>query len=605
MFRFVTVFLVLGITVAGYFFLSANSPLKPSTQPVELIDNEQPDTTQEIEPTLSTETVIGSNTGVKQIVLPPMTSQEKAAAKAHVTSITANAEQAIEVKTASHFVTAEQILELPELKEPEVVEISNTDQVVAVIVSAPITQGTPLSQSKQNELNASAAQTFAVKIPSFKKTITQLTEETGDRPQAIKIETLESSTLTQPAITAPIATAPSTTAPLTSAPLTTAPLTTAPLTTAPLTTAPSTTAPLATAPLATAPLATAPLATAPLTTAPLTTAPLTTAPLTTAPLVVEPKLVKAKPQQLILNDKALAGPGPQIDSKNAHTEPAVSNVKILTTVTGEVPGKKVIKQKLYAPAQIQPEIKDLAQNQPIFDTLKENIAELSDIKVEELLQLVTGVPTSSVMAVAKPVKTNSAQKVKPLVVAEPIVAQEIEALVTFKKEPVAKLITLQKPVLINSKIPAVEEPVASSYKKQQSKKNRIQLRELLNQTESDQKRIFYLHAVNSTDEQGIWGIIQKGLMGTFSKGINLPTVNGTLKALIPKDADEKLDSEQSSFLGKLLNYKVLTTYVYNYEQGNIGKNPDYIKPGQQLIIVTFTEKELMGIYQHFVNQAEQ
>ena len=565
MFRFVTVFLVLGITVAGYFFLSANSPLKPSTQPVELIDNEQPDTTQEIEPTLSTETVIGSNTGVKQIVLPPMTSQEKAAAKAHVTSITANAEQAIEVKTASHFVTAEQILELPELKEPEVVEISNTDQVVAVIVSAPITQGTPLSQSKQNELNASAAQTFAVKIPSFKKTITQLTEETGDRPQAIKIETLESSTLTQPAITAPIATAPSTTAPLTTAPLTSAPLTTAPL----------------------------------------TTAPLTTAPLTTAPLVVEPKLVKAKPQQLILNDKALAGPGPQIDSKNAHTEPAVSNVKILTTVTGEVPGKKVIKQKLYAPAQIQPEIKDLAQNQPIFDTLKENIAELSDIKVEELLQLVTGVPTSSVMAVAKPVKTNSAQKVKPLVVAEPIVAQEIEALVTFKKEPVAKLITLQKPVLINSKIPAVEEPVASSYKKQQSKKNRIQLRELLNQTESDQKRIFYLHAVNSTDEQGIWGIIQKGLMGTFSKGINLPTVNGTLKALIPKDADEKLDSEQSSFLGKLLNYKVLTTYVYNYEQGNIGKNPDYIKPGQQLIIVTFTEKELMGIYQHFVNQAEQ
>ena len=570
MFRFVTVFLVLGITVAGYFFLSANSPLKPSTQPVELIDNEQPDTTQEIEPTLSTETVIGSNTGVKQIVLPPMTSQEKAAAKAHVTSITANAEQAIEVKTASHFVTAEQILELPELKEPEVVEISNTDQVVAVIVSAPITQGTPLSQSKQNELNASAAQTFAVKIPSFKKTITQLTEETGDRPQAIKIETLESSTLTQPAITAPIATAPSTTAPLT-----------------------------------TAPLATAPLTTAPLTTAPLTTAPLTTAPLTTAPLVVEPKLVKAKPQQLTLNDKALAGPGPQIDSKNAHTEPAVSNVKILTTVTGEVPGKKVIKQKLYAPAQIQPEIKDLAQNQPIFDTLKENIAELSDIKVEELLQLVTGVPTSSVMAVAKPVKTNSAQKVKPLVVAEPIVAQEIEALVTFKKEPVAKLITLQKPVLITSKIPAVEEPVASSYKKQQSKKNRIQLRELLNQTESDQKRIFYLHAVNSTDEQGIWGIIQKGLMGTFSKGINLPTVNGTLKALIPKDADEKLDSEQSSFLGKLLNYKVLTTYVYNYEQGNIGKNPDYIKPGQQLIIVTFTEKELMGIYQHFVNQAEQ
>ena len=547
MFRFVSVFLVLGITVAGYFFLSANSPLKPSAQPAELIDNEQPDTTQEIDPTLSTETAIGSNTGVKQIVLPPMTSQEQAAAKAHVTSITANAEQALEVKTASHFVTAEQILELPALKEPEVVEISITDQVVAVIVSAPATQGAALSESKQNERNASTAQSFAVKIPSFKKTITQPAEETGDRPQVIKIETLESSTLT-----------------------------------APLVTAPSATEPLATAPSATAPLA-------------------------TAPLVTGPKLVTAKSEQLVLNATVLAGVKPQIDSESINTEVAVSNVKILTTVTGEVPGKKFIKQKIYTPAQIQPEIKDITPEQPIFATLKKNIAELSDIKVEELLQLVTRAPSPLAMAEAKPSKINIKQKVEVVVVkvAEPPVAQKTEALITINKKPLAQLTALQEPVLITSKIPAVTEPTSSSDEKQQSKKNRIQLRELLDQTESDQKRIFYLHAVNSADEQGIWGIIQKGLMGTFSKGIDLPSANGTLKALIPEDADEKLDSKQSSFLGKLLNYKVLTTYVYNYEQGNIGKNPDYIKPGQQLIIVTFTEKELMGIYQHFINQAKQ
>ena len=602
MFRFVSVFLVLGITVAGYFFLSANSPLKPSAQPAELIDNEQPDTTQEIDPTLSTETAIGSNTGVKQIVLPPMTSQEQAAAKAHVTSITANAEQALEVKTASHFVTAEQILELPALKEPEVVEISSTDQVVAVIVSAPATQGAALSESKQNERNASTAQSFAVKIPSFKKTITQPAEETGDRPQVIKIETLESSTLT-----APLVTAPSATEPLATAPSATEPLATAPSATAPLVTAPLATAPLVTAPLVTAPLATAPLATAPLATAPLATAPLATAPLVTAPLVTGPKLVTAKSEQLVLNATVLAGVKPQIDSESINTEVAVSNVKILTTVTGEVPGKKFIKQKIYTPAQIQPEIKDITPEQPIFATLKKNIAELSDIKVEELLQLVTRAPSPLAMAEAKPSKINIKQKVEVVVVkvAEPPVAQKTEALITINKKPLAQLTALQEPVLITSKIPAVTEPTSSSDEKQQSKKNRIQLRELLDQTESDQKRIFYLHAVNSADEQGIWGIIQKGLMGTFSKGIDLPSANGTLKALIPEDADEKLDSKQSSFLGKLLNYKVLTTYVYNYEQGNIGKNPDYIKPGQQLIIVTFTEKELMGIYQHFINQAKQ
>ena len=303
----------------------------------------------------------------------------------------------------------------------------------------------------------------------------------------------------------------------------------------------------------------------------------------------------------------MAGVKPQIDSESINTEVAVSNVKILTTVTGEVPGKKFIKQKIYTPAQIQPEIKDITPEQPIFATLKKNIAELSDIKVEELLQLVTRAPSPLAMAEAKPSKINIKQKVEVVVVkvAEPPVAQKTEALITINKKPLAQLTALQEPVLITSKIPAVTEPTSSSDEKQQSKKNRIQLRELLDQTESDQKRIFYLHAVNSADEQGIWGIIQKGLMGTFSKGIDLPSANGTLKALIPEDADEKLDSKQSSFLGKLLNYKVLTTYVYNYEQGNIGKNPDYIKPGQQLIIVTFTEKELMGIYQHFINQAKQ
>jgi len=129
--------------------------------------------------------------------------------------------------------------------------------------------------------------------------------------------------------------------------------------------------------------------------------------------------------------------------------------------------------------------------------------------------------------------------------------------------------------------------------------NNIKLRELLNDTLDNKKRIFYLHAVNPTDEQGIWGIIQKGLMSTFAKGIELDQGGGTLKTFIPNDADELLSSKKSSFLGKLLSNKVLTTYVYNYEKGNIGKNPNVIKPGQQLIIVTFSEEELLNVYQHF------
>jgi hypothetical protein len=129
--------------------------------------------------------------------------------------------------------------------------------------------------------------------------------------------------------------------------------------------------------------------------------------------------------------------------------------------------------------------------------------------------------------------------------------------------------------------------------------NNIKLRELLSDTLDSKKRIFYLHAVNPTDEQGIWGIIQKGLMSTFAKGIDLEQGNGTLRTFIPNDADELLSSKKSSFLGRLLSDKVLTTYVYNYEKGNIGKNPNVIKPGQQLIIVTFSEEELLNVYQHF------
>lgn len=130
----------------------------------------------------------------------------------------------------------------------------------------------------------------------------------------------------------------------------------------------------------------------------------------------------------------------------------------------------------------------------------------------------------------------------------------------------------------------------------------IKLKELLDQSDSNDKRIFYIHAVNQNDQQGLWGILQSGLTNTFAKGITLSANNKLIQATIPQEADEKLTNEQSSFLGKLLHDKVTTTHIYNFQQGLLGQNPDLITPGQQLIIVSFSEDELLNIYQHYSQQ---
>lgn len=135
--------------------------------------------------------------------------------------------------------------------------------------------------------------------------------------------------------------------------------------------------------------------------------------------------------------------------------------------------------------------------------------------------------------------------------------------------------------------------------------HQIKLKELLDQSDSNGKRIFYIHAVNANDQQGIWGILQQGLTDTFAKGITLPDKGKLIKATIPLEADETLANRKSSFLGKLLHNKVTTTHIYNFQQGLLGKNPNLITPGQQLIIVSFTEDELLKVYQHYNQQSQQ
>ncbi|WP_027859518.1 hypothetical protein [Marinobacterium jannaschii] len=130
----------------------------------------------------------------------------------------------------------------------------------------------------------------------------------------------------------------------------------------------------------------------------------------------------------------------------------------------------------------------------------------------------------------------------------------------------------------------------------------IKLQELLDNPDHDGRVIFYIHAVQDGDRQGLWGIIQNGLTRTFAKGIRLRQMDQTVSADIPEDADEKLSNDLSSFLGRLLQDKVSRTYVYNYRKGVLGNNPDLIEPGQQLIVVTFSEEELIRIYQHFSEQ---
>ena len=115
--------------------------------------------------------------------------------------------------------------------------------------------------------------------------------------------------------------------------------------------------------------------------------------------------------------------------------------------------------------------------------------------------------------------------------------------------------------------------------------------------------IFYVRSIDNTDQKGIWGIVQKGLLHNFAKGIAIKrgTAYEKLQVIIPEDADERQADQSSSFLGKLIDEKSRESHVYNFQQGKMGKNPDLIYPGQEIVIIQFSPDELIEIYQHFIN----
>ena len=113
--------------------------------------------------------------------------------------------------------------------------------------------------------------------------------------------------------------------------------------------------------------------------------------------------------------------------------------------------------------------------------------------------------------------------------------------------------------------------------------------------------IFYLHTVQDTDVQGIWGIVHFGLIDNFARGMAIRRGEDveTYTVEIPRDADERLEDQSSSFLGLMIDGKTKDSFVYNFRDNRMGQNPDRIFPGQEIVIIKFEPEELMDIYRHF------
>ncbi len=121
--------------------------------------------------------------------------------------------------------------------------------------------------------------------------------------------------------------------------------------------------------------------------------------------------------------------------------------------------------------------------------------------------------------------------------------------------------------------------------------------------DGDGDSIFYIHTVGKRDIDGIWGIIHYGLVDNFASGIEIERGDDTsiYRTTIPLHADELLDDRSSSYLGKLIHEKVRQSIVYNFREYRIGKNPDRIHPGQEILIVEFRPDELIDLYRYFTS----
>jgi hypothetical protein len=175
-----------------------------------------------------------------------------------------------------------------------------------------------------------------------------------------------------------------------------------------------------------------------------------------------------------------------------------------------------------------------------------------------------------------------------------IVITEEEVITTTPGQLLAdRSITAETPIKL-----VVEEP-----------EEMLTVAELLRELEGEDlsRKTFFIHTVTRDDDQGIWGILQYAITDRFQRGIPLPelvqsTGDPFFALELPRLADEPLADGTSSFLGLVLDGKTRESYVYNYVDGRMGRNPDYIKPGQELVVTHFTQEELIRIYDHFAQR---
>ena len=126
--------------------------------------------------------------------------------------------------------------------------------------------------------------------------------------------------------------------------------------------------------------------------------------------------------------------------------------------------------------------------------------------------------------------------------------------------------------------------------------------ELLGLKRTKAGTVYYVRTVQRKDVQGIWGIIQAGLIDNFARGMAIARGDqvSTYQVHIPRLADEPLaDNRGSSFLGRMIFQKMRRSTIYNIKLGRIATKPENIMPGQQIVIVDFSPQELIAIYRHF------
>jgi len=179
-------------------------------------------------------------------------------------------------------------------------------------------------------------------------------------------------------------------------------------------------------------------------------------------------------------------------------------------------------------------------------------------------------------------------------------ADEIITLVTYTKH--SKKITIGE--LTNSGIDLSQTVTATINHGIQ----KLTIKEIIQSSDMPDSALFYLHRVSNHDQQGLWGIIQAGLINKFREGLRIEGISRSkdlIQVTIPSDADERLTSGLSSFLGKILNHKVDSSYIYNFNTQSMGRDPNIIHPGQQLIMIHFSSDELKQIYQFFSDKRNQ